>query len=105
MNLQPLHNYILFRFVDDTSNDSLVSKTESGILMTKNLDYNEQRDARWAKVIAVGPEVMDETININEYILIEPLQWTVGVDFGDGTLWRTDESKVMCTSKEMLYRY
>lgn len=104
MILQPIHNHILFQFVDDAVGDSLVTKTKSGIMMSRDMDFDEQRDPRWGKVLAVGPEV-DELIKVNEYILIESLQWTPGIEFNGIKLWKTVEPKVLAVSSEELRRY
>lgn len=105
MNIIPLNADILFDFVDDVNDGSLISKTKSGLALAKDFNYNEQKDPRWAKVLACGPDVKDNSIKVDEYILIEPLMWTIGVKHKGQEVWKTDESKVMATSTEELYRY
>lgn len=92
MKLKPLHNSILFVFFDDTAGVGFISKTRSGILMT-NQDMSLQTIPRWGRVVAVGPEV--ETVKSGQYILIEPLMWTMGFEYDEVKIWKTDESKVM----------
>lgn len=105
MQIRPIHDHILFQFVDRVANDSLVSTTKSGIVLSRDLDFDEQRDARWCKVLALGPDVQSEHIKVGEYILVEPLQWTTSVEVDGIRMWKTTEPKVMCTSPEELLRF
>jgi hypothetical protein len=55
--------------------------------------------ARWATVLAIGPEVKE--IVIGDNILIETLKWTEGCTMSDGNkVWRTTEEWVMCVRKK-----
>jgi co-chaperonin GroES (HSP10) len=105
MDISPLNADILFQFIDDLTGEALTTKTKSGLALAKDYTYSEQKDPRWAKVMAVGPKVKDDGIINGEYILIEPLMWTVGVQYKDQMVWKTDESKIMATSPEEIYRY
>lgn len=104
MALRPLHDTILFVFVDDGAGGRFLPKSRSGILLTnQSLDYNNS--PKWGKVLAVGREVKD--VQTGDYILIESLQWTPGFTHDDVKIWKTVENKVIATTNdiELTYQY
>ena len=96
--LKPLRNAILFQFLDDTSGDKgqFTERSRSGLYIPTL--KNEQRQERWARVVAVGPEA--KGINVNDFILIEPLMWTSNEVFEGQKIWKTDTTKVMMVTTD-----
>lgn len=100
MKTRILGKDIIFQFKDDVSG-GLVKKTStaSGIILAGQ-QIDQQRQARWGKVVAVGTDITEE-IKVGSYILIEPLMWTVGFTFdSDVKFWKTHETKVLAVSDE-----
>jgi hypothetical protein len=94
--LEPIKNSIIFVFEDEIRGGRFVEQTESGIYLGKD----HQRDAqapRWGRVISCGPDV--KNVSNNDNILIEPSQWTFGMEYDGVKLWRTTEDKVLCTEQ------
>jgi co-chaperonin GroES (HSP10) len=100
MNIKPIKNSVLFKFLDATSGrqGKFSDRTRSGIILTNRSDGG-QKDARWGQVVAVGPDA-EQDIKVGEYILIEPLMWTFGVEIDGEKLWKTDPSKVMAVTDD-----
>lgn len=90
--LKPIHDAILFTFVDPIKGIMFVEQTVSGIFLGQSHTKTSQT-ARWAKVLAVGPEV--DNCDAGDTILIEPLMWTHGFNFQDVKIWKTDASKIL----------
>lgn len=97
MRIRPLNNSIIFTFVDDAAAGKFIPKTASGILMT-NQDLSHQSVPRWGQAIAIGKNVVD--VKVDDYILIEPLMWTQGVEFEGTKIWKTDETKVVAITND-----
>lgn len=96
MAIRPLHDSFLFVFIDDTGGGKFIPKTRSGILLT-NQQVNEQTTSpRWGKVLAVGAEIKD--FGVNDYVLLEPLQWTMGFTYDDVRIWKSDASRVLAVA-------
>ena len=101
--IKPLRNNILFIFLDETSGPKgkfTDRKTKEGIILPI-LD-STQKHPRWGKVLAVGP---DTTVKVGEYILIEGLQWTFGVKLDDVKMWKTDDSRVIVVTDDLMDTY
>lgn len=94
-NLKPILNNILFKFVEDTSSSGFVNKTSWGFEVIKRTD--DPKFPRWGRVENVGPDA--ENINIGDYILIQPLMWTLKMKFENDEFWATNSDKVIATSK------
>jgi len=110
MKLKPIHNHIIFKFVDGmkrlastTGKDQTMfeEKTNWGFEISAGQNsYDESaKRARWATVVAVGHEVPEE-ITPGVAILIEPLKWTKGFSFEGEMFWRTDSDWVLATADE-----
>lgn len=98
--LRALGKSIIFQFVDETHGKYLGLTTKSGLLVATG--SADQKDPKWGKVLAVGPKV-DENIKPDQYILIEPLAWTIGMyidQYNGERVWRTDDTRVMAVSDE-----
>jgi threonine dehydrogenase-like Zn-dependent dehydrogenase len=62
---------------------------------------SSQKDNRWGRVEAVGPDV--HGIQVGEFVLIEALQWLRSEEYEGQKIWKTDDSKVlMVTDDEKL---
>jgi len=92
MEIKPLKNNILFAFIDDDAGGKFIPKTAAGILLT-NQDFQNQAGPRWGRVIKVGKDVLD--VKVDDFILVESLQWTVSFKVDEQKMWSTNEDKVM----------
>ena len=97
--LKPLFDGILFVFLDDFKKGFFQEETDWGFKIGATTD-NSAQEARWAKVLAVGPDVPEEDVKKGTYVMIEPLMWTRGVENDGVQVWKTDFSKVMLISEE-----
>jgi co-chaperonin GroES (HSP10) len=101
VNIKPLKNNVLFKFLDRTGGQQgkFTDRTRSGIILT-NLSEGGQKDARWGVVVAVGPDA-EQDVQVGEYILIEPMMWTFGVEVEGEKLWKTDPTKIMAVTDDV----
>jgi co-chaperonin GroES (HSP10) len=98
--LRVFHNDVLFQFEDEDTmlNDGKKSargfkeKTDWGFVFSNAQE--SASNARWGKVVAVGPEV-DPDIFVGRRILIENLKWTAGVEFERQTYWKTSDEVIL----------
>lgn len=97
MKLYPLLNGILFVFNEQLEQGKFVEY--HGKVYVGKSDDSSIKNARWGKVIAIGPDVKDDGIKVGKHILIEPLAWTKGLEYDGIKIWRTDESRVMAVSE------
>lgn len=101
MNIRPLKNNIIFKFLEDTVGKKgafLERQRESGIIIP--LTANTQRVHRWGVALAVGPEV--DGVQPGDYILIEALMWMEGVKLSENEkVWKTDDSKVLAVTNDI----
>lgn len=97
--LTPLFNGILFVFLDDFKKGRFQEKTDWGFHIPGDHE-NTSKQGRWGKVLAVGPDVRSEDVETGDYIFVEPLMWTQGIEHDDTQVWKTDSTKVMLVSKE-----
>jgi len=98
-NLRPLNNSVLFKFLDETSGaqGSFSERTRSGLYVPKL--KNTQKGERWGEVLAVGPTA--DGVAVGDYILIEPLMWTMGEKFEDIKIWKTNTDVIMAISNDI----
>lgn len=94
--LKAIKDRIIFQFLEDTSSGSFANTTDWGFVIKDAKE--DMKVARWARVNVVGKDVKDVTPE--DYILIEPLMWTLHIEVGGQRYWTTNESKVMLLSKE-----
>jgi len=98
MNIKAINTDIIFSFIQDVKNGAFVTKTDWGLEITK--PEADMKEARWGKILAKGEGVENTDIKIGEYILIEPLMWTNKIVYENTNLWKTNESKILATSKK-----
>ena len=93
-----LRNNILFQFLDKTEGKegTFSERTRSGLIIPKL--QATQKGERWGKVISVGPDV--DGIVEGDFILIEPLMWTVNGRSDGEKFWKTNTDKVMVVSND-----
>jgi co-chaperonin GroES (HSP10) len=100
--VRPVNTKILFQFVEDVENSKFTGETESGIVIVEQ-EENQVKKNRWGKVLAIGPDVVDE-INVGNYIYIEALGWTTTMELDRTStstrFWFTDHEKVLLVSEE-----
>ena len=94
--LKAINSDILFKFVQKIQNGSFVNETNWGL--TVNNPVEDVKQARWAEVLHIGPEVDYEDIKVGEYVLIEPLMWTNKISYNGTDYWKTNETKILATS-------
>jgi len=97
--LQPLNKDILFIFTDKIKNNLFKESTDWGFEIVENHDRTAKQ-GRWAKIVAVGPDVDREEIPPSGWIFIEHLMWSRGFSHEKVKVWKTDASKVMLVSDE-----
>ncbi len=96
MNIQAIYNHIVFQFVDSVNTKGMFVEgtTVGGIQLLGDHDKSAKQ-ARWAKIISLGPECSDILRHEGCEILIEALRWSPGVKYNDQFVWRTDESQLL----------
>lgn len=102
MQIKPLKNNIIFIFEEETSGGGFIPKTGGLIVVPQNIEHN--RTPKWGKVTALGPDVEPE-IKVGDYILVEPLMWSLGFELEKQKYWKTDDSKVMMVSDVPVLSY
>lgn len=100
MNLRPLGNNVMFKFIDQTfgAKGAFVEKHASGLIIP--VTRSTQKVARWGQVVALGPKAQEAGLKVGDYILIEALMWMEGVKFEDEKIWKTDDSKVLAVTND-----
>lgn len=101
MQVKPLNSNIIFTFDEETSSGGFIPKTGGLIIVPQNIEHN--REPKWGMVESVGPSVHD--VKPGDYILIEPLMWSLGFELEGKKFWKTDESKVMAISDVPVIAY
>lgn len=99
MDIRAPHDRILFKFTDETVNGNFKNTTDWGF--TFQVQTDEIKHARWGEVTHVGSDVTE--VKVGQYILIEPLGWTLGFDMGsaDTAYWATNATKVWAVADEL----
>lgn len=94
MNITPINNNIIFKFVDRVNAKGEFEKeaTEAGILLQSSFD-DSAKDPRWVNVVAVGPECT--TVKPGEQVLLPNLKWTSRFTVDGEKMWRSDETQAV----------
>jgi len=96
--LEPIRDSIVFAFVDNVRNGRFVEQSESGIYLGRSQDgAADANSPRWGRVLAKGPDV--SAVKLGDRILIEPTQWTFGMEYDGVKMWRTTEQHIMCVEE------
>jgi len=97
--VRPLHNRIIFAFLDQVSNGMFEDHTVSGIYLGGIKDLTS-KSPRWGVVLTIGPEIKDPEIVPGALIMIDALRWTDGVVYNDVKIWMTTEKDVVLISSD-----
>lgn len=92
MSLIPLKDNFLFEFTNETKDGKFIEKSKAGFILTNIRVDNQMEDARWGKVLAVGPDVTE--FAINDLVLIERGMWTTSIRYENQNYWRSEQNKV-----------
>lgn len=101
--LKPIGDRFLFQFMNEHRDGKFIEKSKFGFILTnQNLEAQTDR-ARWGKVVAIGPDVVD--FAVGDLVLIEYGQWTTRVTFEKTDYWKSDQSKVIAigNDEEVVY--
>lgn len=95
-NLSAIYNHIVFQFIDRVNSRGMFEESASsgGIQIIGDHDKSA-RQARWAKIISLGPDCSDVLRHEGCEILIDALRWSPGIKYNDEFLWRTDEAQLL----------
>ncbi len=97
MAIRPLGNTFLFAFLNNTTNGMFEAKSTGKIIIAAPSSNRFQDDqggrARWARVLAVGPNVSG--FKNGNIVLIHPGKWTVGFEHDGVKIWKSDEEQVL----------
>lgn len=100
--VRPVNTKILFQFVEDVQNSKFTGKTDSGLVLIER-DDNQVKRNRWGKVLAIGPDVVEE-ITVGSYVLIEALGWTTTMELNETNegerFWFTEHEKILLVSED-----
>jgi hypothetical protein len=105
MELKPLKNSFLFEFVNDTAGGQFIEKNKGSIILT-NQDLSHQgKFARFVRVKEIGKDVT--AFKPGDLVLVEALMWTREVKFGERSIWKSDETKVIgvALDESVIYAY
>ena len=91
--LQAIRNQIIFNFMEDTTRGQFNSKSAGGILMVEH-GHNQIDNERWARALAVGPDVGDD-FAVGDLILIENLRWTSEFIVNEESYWITTDTEIL----------
>lgn len=99
-DLKPLHNKIMFQFLDKTGGNkgAFSERTRSGIIIPEL--QSTQKGERWGKIVAIGPDAEKTGLKIGDFILIEALMWMEGIKFNKEKLWMTNSTKVLAFTND-----
>lgn len=97
MGLKVLNDKIIFQFVEDISRGAFNNKTDWGFQFVQNAAADVKKP-RWGLVLQTGPEVQD--VKEGNYVLIEPLMWTLRLSYEGTDFWYTQESKILALAEE-----
>lgn len=98
--LRPLGNTVLFKFLDVTegSKGQFSERTRGGLIIPTL--QSTQKQQRWGQITGLGPLAESEGLAVGEFILIEALMWSNGIDIEDEKIWKTDPSKILCVTTD-----
>lgn len=86
---------ILFQFIDSNRSGSFNNTTEWGFEIKKPTD--DIKTPRWAEVVVVGKDV--KAVKPGQFILIEPMMWTLSFMHEGQKYWATAEHKLIAMSE------
>jgi co-chaperonin GroES (HSP10) len=93
---RPINSRLVFEFVDRTQGGNFTNKTSWGFEIQQKTD--EIKRPRWGKVLQVGSDI--SAVKEGQYVLIEPMMWTLGFEHEGKSYWTTSEEKVMAVADQ-----
>lgn len=99
--LRALNNTIMFKFLDETSGaKGRFTDTIPGSILVAVPTTTGQKVHRWGEVLLIGP-LVDDTLKVGDYILIESLMWMEGTVVEGQKMWKTDDTKVLAVTSDI----
>lgn len=98
--LKPLHNAILFQFLNETSAGLFMDKNKGRIIIATPEIDKQGAYARWVRVESVGPAVTN--CKPGDIVLLHKGKWTIGFVYEEQRLWKTDDSWVLAIGEESM---
>ena len=92
--LEPVRNQLIFQFVNDTRNGMFNETTKEGIIIVEGR-HKQVDEARWGKIVAIGPDVTD--YSVDDIVLIEHLRWTNEFRIDNVGYWLTADDQLLAT--------
>ena len=98
MSLKPLRNTFLFQFLNDTTSEAgmFVARSSGKILIAGANAEGQGAKPRWAKVLAIGDEVVD--FSAGDLVLIEGGKWTLSFIWEGVRQWKSDDAWVLAVT-------
>ena len=96
MSLRCPKTRILFQFIDGVRSGSFNNTTEWGFEIKKPTE--DVKVPRWAEVKVIGKDV--KAVKPGDFILIEPMMWTISFTHENEKYWATAEHKLIAVSDE-----
>lgn len=94
--IYPSDDFISFKFEEEMDNGAFGGKTNFGIIIKEEARHQFEKP-RWVKVIRCGSNVEEGIVKSGQRALIQPLQWTNKVKFGEDTFWFTNKDSIIAT--------
>lgn len=95
-NLRCPKQRILFQFAEATASGAFKNKTDWGFEIRNPVE--DVKVPRWALVKVVGKDVT--LVKPGQYILIEPMMWTLSFTYEGEKYWATAQHKLIAVSDE-----
>lgn len=94
-DLQVSDNGFLFQFEDESNSYGFFKESAGLIEVVSNAEMSA-KSPRWAKVLVIGPDIVDVGLVPGARVLIDALRWSLDIKLKDGTsVWKSDESNVL----------
>ena len=92
--LNPIHDQIIFEFVESTRHGKFDTKSKGGLFILETAD--KQVDVcRWVRILAMGPEVVDADYTVGDIVLVEKLRWTTMFKVTLTEYWITTATEIL----------
>ena len=79
--------------------------TTSGIIIPGDDAKSSGIRPRWARVYALGPDYVDDEVQVGKYVLVSHGRWTRGIDIEDEngkvTIRKVDPNDILLVSDEL----
>ena len=95
LNLRCPKTRIIFQFCEEVNSGSFDNKTDWGFEIKKPTE--DVKVPRWAEVKVIGKDV--KSIKPGQFILVEPLMWTLSFMHQGQKYWATAEHKLIAMSE------